>query len=100
MTKTAWELTTYTCEDGKQCLVIRNTISDSKLGALSLDHRSIGEEIVLTLNLLEKQVTNLTSGIKRCRNSNRLLHRDFDRLWEMCLDKGWTEDELIKELEQ
>ena len=95
-----WELANYTCQDGTSCLVIRNTISDSKLGALSLDHRSIGEEIVLTLNLLEKQVRGLTSGIKRCRNSNRLLRRDFDRLWEMCLDKGWTEDELIKELEQ
>ena len=100
MSKKVWELAEYTCQDGKPCLVIRDTISDSKMGALSLDHRSIGEEIVATLNVLEIQVNGLTNGIKRCRNSNRLLHRDFDRLWEMCIDKGWTEDELIKELEQ
>ena len=95
-----WELANYTLDDGTPCLVIRDIQTDSKMGVLSLDHRSIGEEIVATLNMLESRVSGLTSGIIRCRNSNRLLHRDFDRLWEMCKDKGWTEEELIQELER
>lgn len=53
-----WEIVEYKCQDGK-CLMIHNIPNDSKLGALSLDHRDIGEAIVEELNeqqaIIEKQ---------------------------------------------
>ena len=49
-----WEIVEYECQDGK-CLMIHNIPNDSKLGALSLDHRDIGEAIVEKLN--EQQAT-------------------------------------------
>lgn len=52
MTEKVWELVPYDCQDGK-CLMLWNVELDSKLGALSLDHRDIGEGIVEELNKLE-----------------------------------------------
>ena len=49
MTDEIWKLVDYDCQDGK-CLMIWNIDKDSKLGALSLDHRSIGGAIVEELN--------------------------------------------------
>ena len=53
--KREYELVPYECNDGP-CLVIHEKTRDSKLGALSLDHRSIGEEIVLELNILSERL--------------------------------------------
>ena len=99
MSNQVWELALYSCEDG-DCLMIHNVLKDSKLGALSLDHKSVGEAIVDELNSLENKVDGLTSKIKRSMYCNHMLHRDFDRLWEICKDTGWTEEELIRELEK
>ena len=49
--KREYELVLYDCQDG-DCLMIHEKTTDSKLGALSLDHKSIGEDIVDELNYL------------------------------------------------
>ena len=54
MNEQYWEIVEYECQDGK-CLMIHNIPNDSKLGALSLDHKNIGEAIVEKLN--EQQAT-------------------------------------------
>ena len=50
-----YELVNYDCQDG-ECLMIHEKTTDSKLGALSLDHRSIGEEIINELNKLSQKL--------------------------------------------
>lgn len=37
---------------------------------------------------------------QRLKRKNKRLHRDWDKLYDLCLDKGCTEDEIIKELER
>ena len=34
------------------------------------------------------------------KRKNKRLHRDWDKLYDLCLDKGCTEDEIIKEMER
>ncbi len=53
-----WEIVEYECQDGK-CLMIHNIPKDSKLGALSLDHRDIGEAIVEKLNEQQDTISKL-----------------------------------------
>ena len=52
------------------------------------------------LNEQDKRIRTLQNYSDRKREENRRIHNDFDKLWEICKDKGMTEDELIKELEQ
>lgn len=47
--KKKYELVEYDCKDGK-CLMLREETTDHKIGALSLDHQSVGEAIVDELN--------------------------------------------------
>jgi hypothetical protein len=56
---------------------------------------------------LKKEISNRDEVNKRLQNynnrkraENERLHRDWDKLYQLCLDKGFTEDELIKELER
>lgn len=37
---------------------------------------------------------------QRLIRKNKRLHRDWDKLYDLCLDKGCTEDEIIKEMER
>ena len=53
-----WELVEYDCQDG-ECLMIHEKTYDSKLGALSLDHRDIGEAIIEELNKKEQRLPHL-----------------------------------------
>ena len=53
--KREYELVLYPCQDG-DCLMIHEKSRDSKLGALSLDHRSIGKAIIDELNELSTKL--------------------------------------------
>lgn len=50
-------------------------------------------EIVDELNALYEET-------QRLKRKNKRLHRDWDKLYDLCLDKGCTEDEIIKEMER
>lgn len=51
------------------------------------------DEIVDLLNALHEDNQRLI-------RKNKRLHRDWDKLYDLCLDKGCTEDEIIKEMER
>ncbi len=50
----------------------------------------------------ELQVDNeqLRSECQRLRRKNKRLHQDWDKIYRLCLEKGFTEEEIIKELER
>ena len=57
--------------------------------------------------MLHEENQSLKEINKRCSDShlrmrNRLerLHKDWDKLWEICKDKGMTEEEIIVEMER
>ena len=62
MTDEPYKLIEYECQDGK-CLMIWNIETDSKIGALSLDHRSVGEKIINELNKLHRDKQDLCVDI-------------------------------------
>ncbi|WP_296884896.1 hypothetical protein [uncultured Methanobrevibacter sp.] len=75
--KREYELVPYDCEDG-ECLMIHEKTTDSKLGALSLDHRSIGEAIVDELNMLSEKLYE-----EQCRTGPIVLTTHIsDEDWE------------------
>ena len=76
-----WELVDYDCQDGK-CLMIWNIDEDSKLGALSPDHRSIGEGIIEELNKLESINRDIKDYVEATEQANTELKRIRDRLEE------------------
>ena len=83
MTEKVWELIEYDCGHEGPCLVIRRIPNDHKLGALAMDHRDIGEAIVLELNILEWKLQE-----EQCRTTPILLETrisddDFRRIEEM-----------------
>ena len=49
--------------------------------------------------LLEEN-EQLRSEYQRLRRKNKRLHQDWDKMYRLCLDEGFTEDEIIKELER
>lgn len=49
---------------------------------------------------LEKENERLQNCIHRKRVAVKWLKRDYDKLYQLCLDKGFTEEELIKELDR
>ena len=53
--KRFYELVPYDCQDGS-CLMLHEKTRDSKLGAISLSHRNIGETIVGELNELSEML--------------------------------------------
>lgn len=65
------------------------------------------KEVVELLNMLHEENQSLLEINKRCSDShlrmrNRLerLQKDWDKLWDICKDKGMSEEELIQELER
>ena len=74
-----WKLVNYECQDG-DCLMIWHSGKDSKLGALSLDHRSIGEAIIKELNRLENKNADINSYVESVEESNISLKRIRDEL--------------------
>lgn len=76
-----WELVDYDCQDG-ECLMIWNRYKDSKLGALSPDHRNIGEGIVEELNRLESINRDIKDYVEATEQANSELKRIRDRLEE------------------
>ena len=74
-----WKLVNYDCQDG-DCLMIWHSGKDSKLGALSLNHRSIGEAIIKELNRLENKNTDINSYVETVEESNTSLKRIRDEL--------------------
>ena len=81
MTEEIWKLIDYDCQDGK-CLMIWNIDKDSKLGALSLDHRSIGEAIIEELNKLENYNRDIKEYVETVEEANNQLRNIRDRLEE------------------
>lgn len=49
---------------------------------------------------LEKENERLQNCIHRKRLAVKWFKRDYDKLYQLCLDKGFTEEELIKELDR
>lgn len=49
---------------------------------------------------LEKENERLQNCIHRKRVAVKWLKRDYDKLYQLCLDKGFTEEELTKELDR
>ena len=77
--KRLYELVPYDCQDGS-CLVIHEKTRDSKLGALSLDHRSIGEAIVDELNDLSEKWYNEQIMTTPITLNTHISDEDFERL--------------------
>ena len=81
MVEEIWRLVPYNCQDG-ECLMIWNIEADSKLGALSLDHKSIGEGIVEELNKLENYNKDIKIYVERVEDVNDQLRYIRDVLVE------------------
>lgn len=77
--KRLYELVPYDCQDGS-CLMIHEKTRDSKLGALSLDHRSIGEAIVDELNDLSEKWYNEQIRTTPITLTTHISDEDFERL--------------------
>lgn len=56
------------------------------------------QQIITTLNQLNDENKQLKQENERLRNKNNRLHKDWDKLYLLVLDKGFTEDEILKEL--
>lgn len=98
MTEEIWKLVDYDCQDGK-CLMIWNIDKDSKLGALSLDHRSIGEAIVEELNELENYNRDIKEYVETVEEANNQLRNIRDRLEEENNYYKKREETLLNEIE-
>ena len=79
MSEKIWELVDYDCQDGK-CLMLWNMDEDNKLGALSLDHRDIGEAIVDEFNKLENFNRDIKEYIEKVEDCNEGLRYIRDKL--------------------
>lgn len=77
--KRLYELVFYDCQDGS-CLVIHEKTRDSKIGALSLDHKSVGEAIVDELNDLSEKWYNEQIRITPITLTTHISDEDFERL--------------------
>lgn len=49
---------------------------------------------------LKKELKSYKNFSDRKLAENKRIHKDWDKLWQLCKDKGFTEEELIKELER
>lgn len=77
--KRIYELVHYECEDGS-CLMIHEKTKDTKLGALSLDHRSIGEEIVDELNNLSEMLYEEQLRTRPLIIKKHISEKDFEKI--------------------
>jgi len=82
--KREYELVLYDCQDG-DCWVIHEKTRDSKLGALSLDHKSIGEGIVDELNDLATKLYNEQIRTTPIVLDTHISDDDFKRIEEMLI---------------
>lgn len=91
--KREYELVEYDCQEGK-CLMLHEKTTDSKLGALSLNHRSIGEAVVDELNMLSEKLYD-----EQCRTQPIVLTthisdedwKRFKELFRIYCDNGDVE---------
>ena len=83
--KREYELVLYPCQDG-ECLMIHEKSRDSKLGALSLDHRSIGEAIIEELNDLSTKLYNEQIRTTPIVLNTHISDDDFKRIEEMLIN--------------
>ena len=80
--KQEYELMPYRCQGG-DCLIIREKTTDSKLGALSLDHKSIGESIVDELNDLSNKLYEEQLRTKPLMLNTCISDDDFEKIEKM-----------------
>ena len=83
--KREYELVLYNCQDG-ECLMIHEKSRDSKLGALSLDHRSIGEAIIDELNELATELYNEQIRTTPIVLDTHISDNDFKRIEAMLIN--------------
>ena len=57
-------------------------------------------DVVDLLNGQQEYIQSLKNSYNRCRSTNRALHKDWDKLWRICIDNGMTEDEILKEMDR
>ena len=74
-----WRLVEYTCQE-EECLVIWNTGTDSKIGALNPNQCSVGEAIVKELNRLEEENKEIKEYVECVEQANDELRTIRDRL--------------------
>lgn len=92
--KREYELVPYDCEDG-ECLMIHEKTTDSKLGALSLDYRSIGEAIVDELNMLSEKLYEEQCRTEPIVLTTHISDEDWERfkeLYRVYCDNGDCDD--------
>ena len=79
--KTAGEIGYLIYEDGSDCPMPRT-------------------EVEYILNAQSCLIKKLQNHCERKIAENKRLHRDWDKIYQLCLDMGYTEEEIIKELER
>lgn len=97
--KLEYELVECNCQEGP-CLMLREDTTDTKIGALSFDHKSIGEAIVDELNKLAKELYKLTQQAKDIEQLKSILkdaENEIERLKES--NKGLLESIVEHESE-
>ena len=77
--KREYELVLYDCRDG-ECLMIHEKTRDSKLGALSLDHKSTGEAIIDELNDLATKWYNELIKTRPIVLNTHISDEDFKKI--------------------
>ncbi|MBQ9024776.1 MAG: hypothetical protein IJ104_00705 [Methanobrevibacter sp.] len=80
--KQEYEIRLYKCQEG-DCLVIREKTRDRKLGALSLDHKSIGERIVDELNDLSNKLYEEQLRTRPLMLNTHISEDDFEKIEKM-----------------
>lgn len=75
--KREYELVNYDCQNG-ECLMLHEKTRDDKIGALSLNHKDVGEGIVDELNMLAEKLYE-----EECRTTPIVLTTHIsDEDWE------------------
>lgn len=57
-------------------------------------------DLIDLLNEFSKENEQLRSDCQRLIRKNKRLQKDSGKLYQLCLEKGFTDDEIIKELER
>lgn len=82
--KRKYELVLYNCEDG-DCLIIHEKTRDSRLGSLSLDHKSVGEAIIDELNDLSTKLYHEEMRTIPFVFNTHISDDDFKRIEDMLI---------------
>lgn len=80
-----YELVLYDCEEGP-CLMLHEITHDYKIGALSLDHRSIGEGIVDELNELARKLYKEEMRTQPLLLDTHISDEDFKKIEKMLIE--------------